>query len=91
MTFNRLLPLGAAIATLALGGTALAQQTNGQGQTGGQSSSSGTTSGPAAGTNVQPSAVTQKQAGTHNAGAVAAGAPGAPAEKGSESGEKPRR
>jgi hypothetical protein len=50
----------------------------------------GTTSGPAAGGNVEPSAATQKKAGTPDAGAVSAGAPGTAATKGSESGPKPK-
>ena len=65
--------------------SASAQQAAQQGQ------AAGTTSGPAAGSNVESSAATQKKAGTPNSGAVAAGAPGAEAEKGSESGQKPKK
>ena len=68
-----------------LAGSAVAQQTTAQ-----QGHAAGTTSGPASGTNVEPSAATQKKAGTPNSGAVSAGAPGAEAEKGSESGQKPK-
>jgi hypothetical protein len=63
---------------------ALAQQA----QTG---QASGTTSGPASGNNVEPSAVTQKKAGNADAGAVSAGAPGKAGVKGGESGQKPKR
>ena len=75
----------AAALGLAFAGSALAQQTSSQ-----QSQPSGTTSGPASGSNVEPSAATQKKAGVPNSGAVSAGAPGAEAEKGSESGQKPK-
>ena len=70
---------------LALAGSAYAQQATPQ-----PGGPSGTTSGPASGTNVEPSAATQKKAGTPNSGAVSAGAPGAEAAKGSESGQKPK-
>ena len=77
---------GAAVLGLVLAGSAYAQQTT----TAQQGQAAGTTSGPASGTNVEPSAATQKKAGTPNSGAVSAGAPGAEAEKGSESGQKPK-
>jgi hypothetical protein len=53
------------------------------------SQSSGTTSGPAAGSNVEPSAAVQKHAG--NKPSVAVGSPGVAAKKGSESGAKPKK
>jgi len=59
-------------------GAALAQQQQPQ----------GTTSGPAAGTNVEPSTVTQKKADSSGK-ATSAGAPGMAGPKGSENGPKP--
>jgi hypothetical protein len=47
----------------------------------------GDTSGPAAGTNVAPSAATQKQVSTPER-STAAGAPGAAGKQGAESGEQ---
>ena len=82
MNVKKAMALAALGATLA--GPALAQQAAQQGQ------ASGTTSGPASGTNVEPSAATQKKAGTPDSGSVSAGAPGAEAAKGSESGQKPK-
>jgi hypothetical protein len=79
MVKTKLLAAVAAFALLVLGVPAFAQ--SGQ--------SSGTTSGPAAGSNVQPSTATQKQAG--NKPSVAVGAPGVAAKKGSESGAKPKK
>jgi hypothetical protein len=79
--------IGSALAlSVFAAGPLLAQQTAQP-----QDKASGTTSGPAAGTNVEPSAASQRKAGVKDAGAVSAGAPGARAEKGSESGEKPKR
>ena len=84
-----MLNLKMAACVMALGlmgaGSAYAQQATPQ-----QGQASGTTSGPAAGSTVEPSAATQKKAGTPNSGAVSVGAPGAEAEKGSESGQKPK-
>ena len=84
-----MLSLKMAACVMALGlmsaGAAYAQQATPQ-----QGQASGTTSGPAAGSTVEPSAATQKKAGTPNSGAVSVGAPGAEAEKGSESGQKPK-
>jgi len=77
-----------ALSGMLLAGTALAQQPQ---QTPQHGPASATTSGPAAGSNVEPSAATQRKAGTRDAGAVSAGAPGATAEKGTESGSKPKR
>ena len=55
-----------------------------------QSSQSTGTSGPAAGSNVQPSAAAQKKNdGDTSSGATSAGAPGTAAKKGSESGPAP--
>ena len=83
----------AAITLLVLGPSAMAQQ----GSTSGQSSS---TSGPAAGSPVQPSTAVQKQTpgaapqGTTGAqaqqGGVGAGAPGVAAKPGTEGGPAPR-
>jgi len=71
-------------------GIALAPAAWAQGTSSGQP---GTTSGPAAGTNVQPSTAAQKENDkTHGAnsqmqgGSVAAGAPGATAKPGTEAG-----
>ena len=83
---NMKVAVSAAALGLALAGSAFAQQAAPQ-----QGQASGTTSGPASGTTVEPSAATQKKAGTPNSGAVSAGAPGAEAEKGSESGQKPKK
>ncbi len=74
----------AAALALIFGASATAQQTAPQGQ------AAGTTSGPASGSNVESSAATQKKAGTPDSGAVSAGAPGAAAAKGTESGQKPK-
>ena len=54
------------------------------------SQASGTTSGPASGTNVEPSAATQKKGGASDAASVSAGAPGKEGVKGGESGQNPR-
>ena len=78
MTLSKTLA-SAAVGIVLAGTPALAQS----------SQSTGTTSGPAAGTNVEPGAATQKKAG--NNPDVSAGAPGAAAKKGSESGSKPKK
>ncbi len=57
------------------------------------SQNQGTTSGPASGSNVQPSTVTQKKSrhiSKAGASADAAGDPGTAAKQGSESGESPK-
>ncbi len=79
MVNTKILAVVSAIALMVLGLPAFAQS----------SQSSGTTSGPAAGSNVEPSTATQKQAG--NRPSVAAGSPGVAAKKGSESGAKPKK
>ncbi len=81
---NLKMAVTAAAVALTFAGSAYAQQASRQGQ------AAGTTSGPASGTNVEPSAATQRKAGTPDSGAVSAGAPGATAEKGTESGQKPK-
>jgi hypothetical protein len=53
------------------------------------STQQGTTSGPAAGTNVEPSTVTHNKQGRRGKG-TAAGAPGTPAKPGSEGGAPPK-
>ena len=72
------------------GSSAMAQQTRAgrQPQTG---QASGTTSGQASGSNVEPGSVTQKKADTADAGAVSAGEAGQAGVKGGESGQKPKR
>jgi hypothetical protein len=70
-----------------MAGPAFAQQA----QTGQAAQANGTTSGPAAGNNVQPSGATQNKSGSAAAGSTSAGAPGAPAKKGTESGQPPKR
>jgi hypothetical protein len=71
---------GAAIAVTLASGPALAQSSQG----------TGTTSGAAAGNNVQPSTANDKKSGGDNTtGSTAAGAPGTAAKKGSESGPAP--
>jgi hypothetical protein len=70
----------AALYGAALTGAAFAQQPQG--------SASGTTSGPASGTNVVPSTVTQKK-GDSMGKATSSGAPGMSGPKGSENGPKP--
>ena len=67
---------------ITLGGAAVAQQ------------KSGSTTGPAAGSNVEPSTITEKKMG--NAGqpgkeSVGVGAPGVAAVQGSESGSQPAK
>ena len=84
---------GAAMALLVLGPNAIAQQ----GPTPGQP---GSTTGPAAGTTVQPSTAVQKEtpsggsrgaAGTQaQQGGMSAGAPGVTAQPGTEAGPAPR-
>ena len=73
---------GFAIAVMIAAGPALAQSTP----------TNGTTSGPAAGNNVQPSGAAQKKdSEDKSTGANAAGAPGVAAKKGSESGAAPEQ
>lgn len=75
--FVRLLPAAAA-ASLLLAGAALAQ-------------SAGTTSGAGTGTNVEPSAATQKQEGRSEATTPAGGGvPGVEAKPGVQSGKMPK-
>ena len=85
-----ILPAAIGLSLIAAGSPAIAQQsqTNQQPQSG---QASGTTSGPASGSNVEPGSVTQKKAGTTDAGAVSAGAPGQAGVKGGESGQKPKQ
>lgn len=84
------LPAAIGLSLTAAAAPAMAQQApSGQQPQTGQAS--GTTSGPAAGSNVEPGSVTQKKAGTADAGAVSAGAPGQAGVKGGESGQKPKR
>jgi hypothetical protein len=73
-----------AVTSVLLSGTALGQQSPSDGQ------ANGTTSGPAAGNNVQNSGATQKHSSKASAGHTSAGAPGTPAEKGTESGPPPK-
>ncbi len=72
--------IGISATTLLFGGVALAQ-------------TAGTTSGPAAGRNAEPSAATQKQEGRsaeENKTPTGAGAPGIEAKPGVQSGEMPK-
>jgi hypothetical protein len=81
--------------TVLVGCLALAPAALAQGTSSGQP---GSTSGPAVGTNVQPSTAAQKDndkaqgtAGQSQGGSVAAGAPGATAKPGTEAGPAPAR
>ena len=67
------------VLSLCLGGVAFAQQ-------------DGSTSGPASGTNVQPSTAIQKETGRSSVGgpSTAAGAPGVEGKPGAESGREPQ-
>jgi hypothetical protein len=76
--------LGAAVFGLLMGGAVLAQESPQPGQ------ANGTTSGPAAGNNVQPGGAMQKKSGSAHARHTSAGAPGTPAKKGTESGPPPK-
>ena len=95
MKTRTLLRVAAISAVLAVGPAAIAQQ-------GTQSGQPGVTSGPAGGTNVEPSTAVQKQnpsgqaAGTAGAqnpeaaqGAMGAGAPGVSAKPGTQGGATP--
>lgn len=73
---KRLLPI-VAVAPLLFAGAALAE-------------SAGTTSGGAAGKNVEPSAATQKHEGRSEATPAGGGVPGVEAKPGVQSGEMPK-